>query len=161
MSTENRNTEQLDHPPTPQELAEIYSRSTEMDPRSIYYQRTLVRPKWAVVQMLLYLLLLGGVGVLAYLGLFCAFHRLWAAVTGAVVVPLLLALLLAKPLLITLVKTYQAIAPAKVRRRCRYEPSCSVYMIQAVEKYGVRQGLTKGLKRWRGCKPPNGGFDYP
>ena len=111
--------------------------------------------------MCLYLLLLGGVGTLAYMSLLFVTHQTWAAVAGAVVAPILAVLLLAKPLLITLVKTYQALAPAKLRRRCRYEPSCSVYMIQAVEKYGVRQGLQKGLKRWKGCKPPNGGFDYP
>ena len=121
----------------------------------------LVCPKWAPLQLLLYLLLLGGVGALAYTGLHHATHFLWLAVTGAVVAPLLTALLLAKPLLIVLVKTYQALAPEKVRRRCRYEPSCSVYMILAVEKYGVWKGLVKGLKRWKGCKPPNGGYDMP
>ena len=123
--------------------------------------QTLVRPKWAVAQLLLYLLLLCGVGALAHMGLLHTLHLPWLAVTGAVVLPLLAVLLLAKPLLITLVKTYQALAPAKVRRRCRYEPSCSAYMILAVEKYGVWKGLVKGLKRWKGCKPPRGGYDMP
>ena len=139
----------------------IYSHSAETDPRSPYYQRKLERPKWAVLHLLLYLLLLGGVGVITYVGLWCAAHLLWLAVTGAVAAPLLTALLLAKPLVITLVKTYQALAPEKLRRRCRYEPSCSVYMILAVEKYGFWRGVPKGLKRWKGCKPPNGGYDMP
>lgn len=139
----------------------IYSRSAETDPRSIYYQRKLVRPKWAVAQLLLYLLLLCGVGTLAYIVLRCTLSFPWLAVVVAVALPLLVALLLAKPLLITLVKTYQVLAPVKVRCRCRYEPSCSIYMILAVEKYGVRKGFNKGLKRWKGCKPPNGGYDMP
>ncbi|MBR4863272.1 MAG: membrane protein insertion efficiency factor YidD [Oscillospiraceae bacterium] len=60
-----------------------------------------------------------------------------------------------------MVETYQAVAPAKTRERCRYEPSCSVYMLQALKKYGFLPGLKKGLKRWRSCKPPNGGIDPP
>ena len=43
---------------------------------------------------------------------------------------------------------------------CRYEPTCSVYMIQAVEKYGVWRGIGKGLKRIMRCHPfHQGGLD--
>jgi hypothetical protein len=43
---------------------------------------------------------------------------------------------------------------------CRYEPTCSVYMIQAVEKYGAWRGVGKGLKRIMRCHPfHEGGLD--
>jgi hypothetical protein len=43
---------------------------------------------------------------------------------------------------------------------CRYEPTCSVYMIQAIEKYGVWRGVAKGLKRIARCHPfHEGGLD--
>ena len=43
---------------------------------------------------------------------------------------------------------------------CRYEPTCSVYMMQAVEKYGAWRGIGKGLKRIVRCHPfHEGGLD--
>ena len=56
---------------------------------------------------------------------------------------------------------YKAYAPMKIRDRCRFEPSCSTYMIMAIRKYGLFRGVIKGLKRIRRCHPPNGGVDYP
>ncbi|MDR0522138.1 MAG: membrane protein insertion efficiency factor YidD [Planctomycetaceae bacterium] len=45
---------------------------------------------------------------------------------------------------------------------CRFEPSCSTYMIEAVKKYGVIRGLIKGIGRICRCNPffP-GGEDPP
>lgn len=34
---------------------------------------------------------------------------------------------------------------------CRYAPTCSVYSIQAVEKYGIRWGLVLSVKRLLSC----------
>jgi len=43
---------------------------------------------------------------------------------------------------------------------CRYEPTCSVYMLQAVERYGVLHGVGMGLRRIGRCHPfHEGGFD--
>ena len=43
---------------------------------------------------------------------------------------------------------------------CRYYPSCSEYMRQAVEKYGVARGLWMGVKRLSRCHPFHaGGLD--
>lgn len=36
---------------------------------------------------------------------------------------------------------------------CVFYPSCSDYMIQAVEKYGIIKGLYKGIKRIIRCNP--------
>jgi len=43
---------------------------------------------------------------------------------------------------------------------CRFEPTCSVYTMQAVEKYGVLRGVWLGAKRLGRCHPFNpGGWD--
>ena len=43
---------------------------------------------------------------------------------------------------------------------CRYEPTCSVYMMQAVERYGVLKGVGMGVKRLLRCHPfHEGGYD--
>jgi len=43
---------------------------------------------------------------------------------------------------------------------CRFEPTCSRYMYQAVEKYGSAKGVWLGLKRIVRCHPWNkGGYD--
>jgi uncharacterized protein len=36
---------------------------------------------------------------------------------------------------------------------CRYEPVCSIYMSQALKKYGVFKGGFMGLKRLARCHP--------
>jgi len=43
---------------------------------------------------------------------------------------------------------------------CRYYPTCSEYMLAAVEKYGALRGIWLGLKRLVRCHPfHDGGFD--
>ncbi|MBQ8381378.1 MAG: membrane protein insertion efficiency factor YidD [Clostridia bacterium] len=66
-----------------------------------------------------------------------------------------------KYLLIGSVLMYKAFAPMEVRDRCRFEPSCSTYMIMAVRKYGLFRGLFKGIRRITRCREPNGGIDLP
>jgi putative membrane protein insertion efficiency factor len=45
---------------------------------------------------------------------------------------------------------------------CRFEPTCSTYMIEAIRKYGVIRGILKGLWRIIRCNPWNpGGYDPP
>jgi len=44
--------------------------------------------------------------------------------------------------------------------RCRFYPSCSAYMFEAVERYGVAKGVWLGLKRLVRCQPfCKGGYD--
>ena len=73
----------------------------------------------------------------------------------------LLCILLLKPFVIGTILMYKAFAPKKMRDRCRFEPTCSTYMIMAINKYGLIKGISKGIKRICRCKPPNGGIDYP
>ena len=43
---------------------------------------------------------------------------------------------------------------------CRFHPTCSEYMIEAVEKYGAARGVWLGLRRLVRCHPLNpGGLD--
>lgn len=82
-----------------------------------------------------------------------------------VLIPILTAVILfyveAKPFVIGVILMYKAFAPEAVRGRCRFEPSCSTYMILAIKKYGLFIGLIKGVRRILRCKPPNGGIDMP
>ncbi|MBR5827921.1 MAG: membrane protein insertion efficiency factor YidD [Paludibacteraceae bacterium] len=43
---------------------------------------------------------------------------------------------------------------------CRYTPTCSQYMVEAVMKYGVIKGVKLGVKRIMRCHPWGGsGYD--
>lgn len=74
---------------------------------------------------------------------------------------ILYTLLITKRAIIWLVHLYQKFAPDEVRLKCVFEPSCSEYMIAAVQKYGVIKGVVKGVDRLLRCHPPNGGHDEP
>lgn len=64
-----------------------------------------------------------------------------------------------KPVLILLRIYKQWISPL-LGPRCRFEPSCSVYMYTAVERYGVIKGVWLGTKRLLRCQPfCEGGYD--
>lgn len=39
------------------------------------------------------------------------------------------------------------------RGNCRFSPTCSEYMIQAIKKYGVVSGVYRGIKRLSRCHP--------
>jgi putative membrane protein insertion efficiency factor len=61
---------------------------------------------------------------------------------------------------VLLIGVYQrAISPA-LPRRCRFEPTCSAYTIEAVREHGALRGLGLGLRRIIRCHPFNpGGVD--
>lgn len=43
---------------------------------------------------------------------------------------------------------------------CRFDPTCSIYMMQAIEKHGTLRGVWLGLRRLARCHPFNpGGWD--
>jgi putative component of membrane protein insertase Oxa1/YidC/SpoIIIJ protein YidD len=68
----------------------------------------------------------------------------------------------AKKLVIGLIKLYQHYAPERIRRKCIFKPTCSEYMILAIEKYGLAKGLCKGFYRlFVKCRGYYYSIDYP
>jgi len=64
--------------------------------------------------------------------------------------------------IIGFVRVYQLTLSPLIGRACRFQPTCSNYMIQAVEKYGAFRGAAKGVWRIIRCNPfCRGGFDPP
>ncbi len=91
------------------------------------------------------------------------FFHLNAFLTAAMTVfPFVAALIVkAKSLLCNSILLYQKHAPEKLRRACVYTPTCSDYMLLAVEKHGVVKGFFKGFLRLCRCHYPHGGEDLP
>ena len=55
---------------------------------------------------------------------------------------------------------YRRFVSPLLPRACRFEPTCSVYMYEAIQKKGVLKGLLLGIKRLLRCHPfCSGGFD--
>ena len=64
--------------------------------------------------------------------------------------------------LIVLIRVYQWTLGPLLGPACRFEPSCSRYMIGALRKYGLIRGLWKGTGRLLRCHPWHpGGYDPP
>jgi len=76
--------------------------------------------------------------------------------------PPLLILRLPALFLIGMVRCYQFTLSPIFGRQCRFQPTCSHYMIGAVEKYGAWRGFWRGIWRILRCNPfCRGGFDPP
>ncbi len=69
---------------------------------------------------------------------------------------------LPKAFAIGLVRFYQRAISPLLGKNCRFQPTCSHYMIEAINKYGLIRGVLKGTWRIMRCHPFNrGGFDPP
>ena len=68
-----------------------------------------------------------------------------------------------KNFLLKIIKFYkQNISPyfAQQGVHCKFEPTCSEYTRQAIEKYGSLKGIYLGFKRFIKCNPfSKGGYD--
>ncbi|NLI99094.1 membrane protein insertion efficiency factor YidD [bacterium] len=57
------------------------------------------------------------------------------------------------------IKAYQIVF-AGAPRVCRFEPTCSMYAIEAIEKHGIFKGTAMAVWRVLRCNPWNaGGYD--
>ncbi|MGA9853133.1 MAG: membrane protein insertion efficiency factor YidD [Gammaproteobacteria bacterium] len=62
--------------------------------------------------------------------------------------------------LILLIRTYRYFVSPLLGPRCRFEPSCSVYALEAVQRFGAVRGSWLALLRVLRCHPlHSGGFD--
>lgn len=65
-----------------------------------------------------------------------------------------------KKAFLLLIRGYQKGVSPWLPAACRFHPTCSEYMYQAVEKWGLIKGLGLGLRRIGRCHPWNpGGVD--
>lgn len=56
-----------------------------------------------------------------------------------------------KKLLLNLIRFYQKKISPLFPPRCRYYPTCSQYMLEAIERYGVLKGGFLGIRRLSRC----------
>lgn len=65
-----------------------------------------------------------------------------------------------KRTLLALIAAYRRWVSPALPRRCRYEPSCSVYTATAIRRFGAARGALLGAWRLLRCNPfSHGGFD--
>ena len=65
-----------------------------------------------------------------------------------------------KTLVLGTIRGYQILISPLLPPTCRYHPSCSSYMLQAVGRWGMLRGLGLGLGRILRCHPwADGGLD--
>ena len=58
------------------------------------------------------------------------------------------------------IRLYQRVISPLFPRRCKYEPTCSAYAAQAIERYGILRGAVLAAWRLLRCNPlSHGGFD--
>jgi uncharacterized protein len=58
------------------------------------------------------------------------------------------------------IRLYQQLISPHLGQNCRFHPTCSQYMLEAIEKYGVMRGGLLGIRRIGKCHPMNpGGYD--
>jgi putative membrane protein insertion efficiency factor len=55
---------------------------------------------------------------------------------------------------------YRRVISPALPRRCRYEPTCSAYAVEALQEFGILRGLVLATWRLLRCNPfSHGGYD--
>jgi uncharacterized protein len=63
-------------------------------------------------------------------------------------------------MILNILEFYKRFLSPLLPRACRFEPTCSVYMYQAIQKKGILKGLYLGARRLLRCNPfCTGGLD--
>ena len=61
---------------------------------------------------------------------------------------------------VLMVRGYQVTVSPLLPSACRYQPTCSVYTIEAIERHGALRGVWLGAMRILRCHPfARGGYD--
>jgi len=58
-----------------------------------------------------------------------------------------------KKFLIALIVFYQRYISPAFPSKCRFRPTCSVYALEAIQKYGMMKGSYLALRRFLRCHP--------
>lgn len=65
-----------------------------------------------------------------------------------------------KTILIGLIRGYKLLISPLLPAACRFQPTCSVYAVEAIERFGVWQGGWLAIRRILRCHPFHpGGYD--
>lgn len=65
-----------------------------------------------------------------------------------------------KRALLAAIRAYQRRISPAFPRRCRYEPTCSAYAVEAISRFGIARGSLLAVWRLLRCNPlSHGGFD--
>ena len=65
-----------------------------------------------------------------------------------------------KKIALIVIRLYQLVLSPFFGGQCRFCPSCSVYTLEAIERYGTLKGVCLGAKRLLKCHPFHpGGVD--
>ena len=66
----------------------------------------------------------------------------------------------ARAVALTPIAVYQRVISPALPRRCKYEPTCSRYAVDAIGEYGILRGLVLAAWRLLRCNPwSDGGYD--
>ena len=132
-----------------------------MQQEGLHVPHKVVRPDIHIFRMLLKAALLCvPAAVLTWASRFLPAAEGHTAAVGICAAALTLVFCL-KRFIVSLILIYQRYAPERIRAACLFEPSCSNYMLMAIDKYGVLKGVAKGIGRLMRCRYPNSGIDYP
>ena len=63
-------------------------------------------------------------------------------------------------LTVAVLRVYKRFISPMLPSACRFHPTCSEYMMEAVQRYGTARGILIGLRRLSKCHPfHEGGYD--
>jgi putative membrane protein insertion efficiency factor len=67
---------------------------------------------------------------------------------------------IARAIFLAPIIVYQRVVSPAIPRRCKYEPTCSRYAVEAIGQYGILRGLVLAGWRLLRCNPWSyGGYD--
>lgn len=68
-----------------------------------------------------------------------------------------------KQIIILPIRFYQKVISPMIGPKCRFQPTCSHYMVGAIMEWGIIRGIWMGLKRIFKCHPwgPHGHDPVP
>jgi len=128
-------------------------------------QQTVVRPNVSLAKGLLFFIFVLTMCVMSLYGFELLLSRLHLPVRYSLLLAICIVVatlcVYLKPIIIWCVRVYQKLAPEMGRQSCSFEPSCSNYMINAIEKHGAIRGVYKGILGLFRCHYPNGGIVHP